>query len=83
MLGANVFVAVETKELKRRVRDFIQPGRDLGHVDRKKDGDGLVKQEKSSGEGMGEGKGEGKGERKGQGRKDAGEVVCEDCELQT
>ncbi|KAK0709127.1 Rdx type Seleno protein, partial [Lasiosphaeria miniovina] len=24
----------ETKELKRRVRDAIQPGRDLGHVDR-------------------------------------------------
>ncbi|KAK3322259.1 Rdx family-domain-containing protein [Apodospora peruviana] len=24
----------ETKELKRRVRDVIQPGRDLGHVDR-------------------------------------------------
>ncbi|KAI9675124.1 MAG: hypothetical protein M1817_001532 [Caeruleum heppii] len=26
----------ETKELKRRVRDVIQPGRDLGHVDGKK-----------------------------------------------
>jgi len=26
----------ETKELKRRVRDIIEPGRDLGHVDRKK-----------------------------------------------
>ncbi|KIH92189.1 selenoprotein W family protein [Sporothrix brasiliensis 5110] len=24
----------ETKELKRRVRDVIEPGRDLGHVDR-------------------------------------------------
>lgn len=24
----------ETKELKRRVRDIIAPGRDLGHVDR-------------------------------------------------
>ncbi|SPO01121.1 related to selenoprotein domain protein [Cephalotrichum gorgonifer] len=24
----------ETKELKKRVRDVIQPGRDLGHVDR-------------------------------------------------
>ena len=23
----------ETKELKRRVRDVIEPGRDLGHVD--------------------------------------------------
>lgn len=26
----------ETKELKRRVRDVIDPGRDLGHVDGKK-----------------------------------------------
>jgi len=26
----------ETKELKRRVRDVIEPGRDLGHVDGKK-----------------------------------------------
>lgn len=25
----------ETKELKRRLRDFIEPDRDLGHVDRK------------------------------------------------
>ena len=24
----------ETKELKRRVRDVIEPGRNLGHVDR-------------------------------------------------
>lgn len=24
----------ETKELKRRVRDFVEPGRNLGHVDR-------------------------------------------------
>ncbi|KAI9771856.1 MAG: hypothetical protein M1840_001626 [Geoglossum simile] len=27
----------ETKELKKRVRDCVEPGRDLGHVDRKKD----------------------------------------------
>jgi hypothetical protein len=26
----------ETKELKKRVRDIIEPGRDLGHVDGKK-----------------------------------------------
>ena len=26
----------ETKELKKRVRDVIEPGRDLGHVDGKK-----------------------------------------------
>lgn len=29
-------VLVETKELKRRVRDIIDPARDLGHVDGKK-----------------------------------------------
>lgn len=29
----------ETKELKRRVRDVIQPGRDLGHNDRVKKSD--------------------------------------------
>ncbi|ROW13037.1 hypothetical protein VPNG_06009 [Cytospora leucostoma] len=28
----------ETKELKRRVRDVIEPGRDLGHVDRHNNG---------------------------------------------
>ncbi|KAH0538775.1 hypothetical protein FGG08_004663 [Glutinoglossum americanum] len=27
----------ETKELKKRVRDCVEPGRDLGHVDRKKE----------------------------------------------
>ncbi len=30
----------ETKELKRRVRDAIDPGRDLGHVDRDYGGGG-------------------------------------------
>jgi hypothetical protein len=36
----------ETKELKRRVRDVIEPGRDLGHVDRQHGGDrGKHKQE--------------------------------------
>lgn len=29
-------MVTETKELKRRVRDIIDPGRDLGHVDGKK-----------------------------------------------
>lgn len=30
----------EAKELKRRVRDHIQPGRDLGHIDRSGDRSG-------------------------------------------
>jgi len=35
----------ETKELKRRVRDIIEPGRDLGHVDgNKRKGDLPIKQ---------------------------------------
>lgn len=82
---------VETKELKRRVRDCIQPGRDLGHVDRTKDGEGLVRQEESSGKGKEEVKAEGRTEATGQGRREgtgegtaeAGGGVCEDCELRT
>lgn len=31
----------ETKELKKRVRDIIDPGRDLGHVDGKKKTTGM------------------------------------------
>ncbi|GAB1320649.1 hypothetical protein MFIFM68171_10859 [Madurella fahalii] len=71
----------ETKELKRRVRDVIQPGRDLGHVDRDY--------------GKGKGKGEGEEVRKGEGEGKAGEKggeeggkmctvggggKCEDCD---
>ena len=36
---------VETKELKRRVRDIIEPGRDLGHVDGKLGKGGLSVEE--------------------------------------
>ena len=54
----------EVKELKRRVRDVIQPGRDLGHVDR--DYHGRGKTETGGGEqgqgGGGEVKKEGGGE---------------------
>jgi predicted Rdx family selenoprotein len=32
-----LILSAETKELKRRVRDIIDPNRDLGHVDGKKD----------------------------------------------
>jgi len=35
----------ETKELKRRVRDIIEPGRDLGHIDGKKGKEGLPAKE--------------------------------------
>ncbi|ROW12675.1 hypothetical protein VMCG_00573 [Cytospora schulzeri] len=35
----------ETKELKRRVRDVIEPGRDLGHVDRHNNEPSKVKPE--------------------------------------
>jgi hypothetical protein len=47
----------ETKELKRRVRDVIQPGRDLGHVDRdySKGGGGGQGQGQSQSQGEGEG----------------------------
>lgn len=77
---------VETKELKRRVRDCIQPGRNLGHVDRTKDGEGLVRQEESSGKGKEEvkeeGIREGTAEGTAEGKVEAGGYVCEDCELQ-
>lgn len=61
----------ETKELKRRVRDVVEPGRDLGHVDRgkdkKEDGKKMVEEVKKDG-------GE-KVEKEGKG----GEKKCEDC----
>ncbi|KAK0646168.1 Rdx family-domain-containing protein [Cercophora newfieldiana] len=65
----------ETKELKRRVRDVIEPGRNLGHVDRDY-GQAKMGGEKATG---GE-KGVGEGEVKG------GEACiveggdCKDCE---
>jgi len=34
--AALLILRTETKELKRRVRDVIDPKRDLGHVDGKK-----------------------------------------------
>ncbi len=56
----------ETKELKRRVRDVIEPGRDLGHVDRDhaKPASVAAAEKKVEGEGTGTG--------------DAGQE-CEDC----
>jgi len=70
-LCANVPAFVETKELKRRVRDCIQPGRDLGHVDGKKTAGTLGKQEEKP------------GEVKTKASEEPGEKACEDCELQT
>jgi len=46
----------EVKGLKRAVRDLVQPGRGLGHVDGHKRGEG---------EGVGVGAGDGEGEGKG------------------
>ncbi|KND95236.1 hypothetical protein TOPH_00659, partial [Tolypocladium ophioglossoides CBS 100239] len=60
----------ETKELKRRVRDVIEPSRDLGHVDRdyakekKEEGATLVKEREAT---------EGAAAKGGEGGK------CEDC----
>jgi predicted Rdx family selenoprotein len=55
----------ETKELKRRVRDVIEPNRDLGHVD------------KDYGKKKDEGKKEDAVEEK---RTDTEEKKCEDCQ---
>lgn len=58
----------ETKELKRRVRDVIEPGRNLGHVDRDHAKEKEVEQR--AGDGAGEASQEG-----GAG----GKANCEDC----
>jgi hypothetical protein len=81
----------EVKELKRRVRDVIQPDRDLGHVDRDygrqgKGGDGDVKaRTEGGGEASGVKKGEGAGEAGGEAVKGKvcgveGGEKCEDCQ---
>ncbi|CAI6088906.1 hypothetical protein V2G26_013655 [Clonostachys chloroleuca] len=59
----------ETKELKRRIRDVVEPGRDLGHVDRH--GASKAAATKSSEEKGAKGKGE---EGAGEGK------ACEDCQ---
>ena len=66
----------ETKELKRRVRDVIQPGRDLGHVDRdygrkKKEGEEEGEEEEVAKTGEGDSKACGVEE---------GGKKCEDCQ---
>jgi len=76
----------ETKELKRRVRDVIEPGRNLGHVDRdygrKKDPEGVVGGGEEKGPKAEEG---GKAEEEGTKGGGKGEVCnmgekCEDCQ---
>jgi len=76
----------ETKELKRRCRDLVEPGMGLGHVDRdhRKAGEVRKGERVVGGEDRGA-KGDGKGvdEKKGSGGKDGAEVgsdeKCEDC----
>ncbi|EAQ89134.1 hypothetical protein CHGG_05753 [Chaetomium globosum CBS 148.51] len=82
----------EVKELKRRVRDVIQPGRDLGHVDRDYgrgnhgQGQGQDQGEGGDGEAKKEVKKEVKKEE-GAGEEQTGKVCgveggagCEDCQ---
>ncbi|KAK3079616.1 hypothetical protein LTS18_004405 [Coniosporium uncinatum] len=77
----------ETKVLKQRVRDCLEPGRDLGHSDR---GGKKKKKEEEEKEAVGEGEGERKegGEEKGKGgageevkdvKRNPDGTVCEDC----
>ena len=60
----------ETKELKRRVRDVIEPGRDLGHVDRDHAKEKKKEAEKKTGDADGKVSEEGAV---------TGEAKCEDC----
>ncbi|KAG6154672.1 hypothetical protein E4U11_006370 [Claviceps purpurea] len=63
----------EVKDLKRRVRDVVEPGRNLGHVDRGVSGTGSSVREKESGGGeAGEGAAVVEGGGKAEGK-------CEDC----
>ncbi|KAI1268480.1 Rdx family-domain-containing protein [Xylariaceae sp. FL1019] len=69
----------ETKELKRRVRDVIEPGRNLGHVDRDYPKGGQAQQNGTAEEEtkqdqveMSESKDAGTAQRAGE--------VCEDCQ---
>ncbi|KAK4189510.1 Rdx family-domain-containing protein [Podospora australis] len=72
----------ETKELKRRVRDVIEPGRDLGHVDRDYDKKKKTEEDEAGKEKAETGEGEGAAaaacEVKNEGEE--GGKVCEDCQ---
>ncbi|KAG5998783.1 hypothetical protein E4U52_004775 [Claviceps spartinae] len=63
----------EVKDLKRRVRDVVEPGRNLGHVDRGVSGTGSsVREKESEGGEAGEGTAVVEGGGKVEGK-------CEDC----
>ncbi|KAG6204399.1 hypothetical protein E4U35_003437 [Claviceps purpurea] len=63
----------EVKDLKRRVRDVVEPGRNLGHVDRGVSGTGSsVREKESEGGEAGEGAAVVEGGGKAEGK-------CEDC----
>ncbi|KAG5983352.1 hypothetical protein E4U55_000144 [Claviceps digitariae] len=63
----------EVKELKRRVRDVVDPGRHLGHVDGHVGGKG-DHQQKDQGGNRAENQGTDRG-----GEEEATKQVCEDC----
>ncbi|KAG5915898.1 hypothetical protein E4U61_004160 [Claviceps capensis] len=71
----------EVKDLKRRVRDVIEPGRNLGHVDRDVSGTGSSAWKKGSegGEAGEEVAGEGSAVVEGGGKAEGAEGKCEDC----
>jgi hypothetical protein len=65
----------ETKELKRRVRDVIEPGRNLGHVDRDHPKPAATTQEQEQKVKKAPEEESGKGE----GSTVEGQAACEDC----
>ncbi|KAM0251080.1 hypothetical protein ACHAQJ_008362 [Trichoderma viride] len=73
----------ETKELKRRVRDVIDPSRDLGHVDRNHRAPAAAVTETKTaneGENQQQAQEQGQGQEKKQDPSStSGAVVCEDC----
>ncbi|KAG5933370.1 hypothetical protein E4U59_006906 [Claviceps monticola] len=74
----------EVKYLKRRVRDVIEPGRNLGHVDRDVSGTGSSARKKGpegseGGEAGEEVAGEGAAVVEGGGKAEGAEGKCEDC----
>ena len=74
-VGSQKLPVLEVKELKRRVRDVVEPGRDLGHVDKKK----TATNTSDSGNSYEQSKaGDGKGPAQESQRKPDGST-CEDC----
>ncbi|KAF2461553.1 Rdx family-domain-containing protein [Lineolata rhizophorae] len=69
----------ETKVLKQRVRDRLEPGRDLGHSDVHGKKKAAVKLEESTGEAKGPAAGAVSAASAGQVRRNPDGSVCEDC----